>query len=210
MTHVVTRLFHDPEAAARAYGAVRATGVPEERISFLSRDSGGWRDEAADGQDAQHAGHDAGKGVAAGGVFGALSGLLAGLGLVVSPGFGPVVAAGWLASTAAGALVGAAAGGAAGGLLGALRDAGHTEAEARAFAEGVQGGGALVSVRTDPSEALAIACLLESQGGTDAHGHVASSEPRSFSAIEVAPGSGDVVLQPLPSQPAPPMPPRDL
>jgi hypothetical protein len=177
-------------------------------LSFVSRDTGGWRDEAADGQDEQHAAHGAGKGVAAGGVFGALSGLLAGLGLIVVPGLGPVVAAGWLASTAAGALVGAAAGGAAGGLLGALRDAGHTEIEARAFAEGVQGGGALVSVRADDDTAPPIETLMEQHGGTDAHGRAAAAEPRSFSAVEVAPATEDIALEPAPPRPAPPLPPR--
>ncbi len=56
--------------------------------------------------------------------------------MLAIPGLGPVVAAGWLASTA----VGAAVGGATGGLLGALKEAGHSDEEANVYAEGVRRG----------------------------------------------------------------------
>ena len=56
---------------------------------------------------------------------------------------GPVVAAGWLASTAAVA----AAGGVAGGILGALTEAGLSEEDAHVYAEGVRRGGTLLTVR---------------------------------------------------------------
>ena len=74
---------------------------------------------------------------------------MAGLGLLAIPGLGPVVAAGWLASTAVGALVGAAAGGVTGGLVGALKHAGENEADAHVYAEGVRRGGTLVSAKVD-------------------------------------------------------------
>src|SRR5262245_43602514 len=55
---------------------------------------------------AEHADVDevsgAAKGAGIGGAIGGGAGLLAGLGLLAIPGIGPVVAAGWLASTAAG------------------------------------------------------------------------------------------------------------
>jgi hypothetical protein len=68
---------------------------------------------------------------------------LAGLGLLAIPGLGPVVAAGWLASTAAGAL----AGGVTGGIIGALTQAGVTDEDAQLYAEGIRRGGTLVSAR---------------------------------------------------------------
>jgi hypothetical protein len=69
--------------------------------------------------------------------------LLAGLGLLAIPGLGPVVAAGWLASTALGAIVG----GTAGGLIGALTAAGVSKEDAHVYAEGIRRGGTLVTAR---------------------------------------------------------------
>src|ERR671920_1144773 len=78
-----------------------------------------------------------------GGLIGGTLGLLAGVGALVIPGIGPIVAAGTIASTLAGAGIGAAAG----GLLGALAGMGIPEEEARHFEQGVQSGGILVTVR---------------------------------------------------------------
>jgi hypothetical protein len=69
--------------------------------------------------------------------------LLAGLDLLAIPGLGPVVAAGWLASTA----FGAAVGGTAGGLIGALTAAGVSKDDAHVYAEGIRRGGTLVTAR---------------------------------------------------------------
>ena len=57
--------------------------------------------------------------------------------MLAIPGLGPVVAAGWLAST----LVGAGIGAAAGGLTGSLTDVGVSHEDAYAYAEGVRRGG---------------------------------------------------------------------
>ncbi|MGO4831548.1 hypothetical protein AB4144_04505, partial [Rhizobiaceae sp. 2RAB30] len=72
-----------------------------------------------------------------------------GLGLMAIPGVGPVVAAGWLASTAIGAAAGAAVGGVTGGILGALTDSGVPERDAHVYAEGVRRGGTLVTARVE-------------------------------------------------------------
>jgi hypothetical protein len=77
------------------------------------------------------------------------------------PGVGPVVAAGWLASTAAGALAGAAVGGAAGGLIGSLTDAGVPERDAHVYAEGVRRGGTLVTARVDDAKAASAQMVLD-------------------------------------------------
>jgi hypothetical protein len=77
--------------------------------------------------------------------------------MLAIPGIGPVVAAGWLASTAAVA----AAGGTAGGLIGALTQAGYGENEARTYAEGVQRGGTLVTARVDDSRAATAEAIMQ-------------------------------------------------
>jgi hypothetical protein len=86
-----------------------------------------------------------------------VAGLLAGLGLLAIPGIGPVVAAGWLASTAAVA----AAGGTAGGLIGALTQSGVDEHEANAYAEGVRRGGTLVTARVPDTDRARYEAILD-------------------------------------------------
>jgi hypothetical protein len=98
-------------------------------------------DRDGDGVDDRAEG--AGKGAGIGAGVGGAAGLLAGLGLLAIPGLGPVVAAGWLASTA----LGAAAGAATGGVVGALTQAGISKEDAPIYAEGVRRGGTLVSAR---------------------------------------------------------------
>lgn len=101
-------------------------------------------------------------------MIGAGAGLLAGLGVLAIPGLGPVVAAGWLASTAVGAVAGAAAGSATGGLLGALKREGVDEADANVYAEGVRRGGTLVAVRADDARIADIEAVLNRNAGIDA------------------------------------------
>ena len=94
---------------------------------------------------------------------GGVAGLLAGLGLLAIPGIGPVVAAGWLASTAAVAV----AGGATGGLIGALTQSGIGEQEAHAYAEGVRRGGTLVTVRVPDTDWARVEAILDRHSPMD-------------------------------------------
>ena len=81
-------------------------------ISIVASNAEGWydRDRTTSGvdpaHDRDHDGRDdraegAAAGAGIGATLGGVAGLLAGLGLLAIPGIGPVVAAGWLASTAA-------------------------------------------------------------------------------------------------------------
>lgn len=156
MSKTITRLFDSYEDAERAVEQLERLGVPHRDISVVAsnadkvHDHRGHHHEPGDGHTAaDHAADGAGKGATTGTVIGGAGGLLAGLGLLAIPGLGPVVAAGWLASTAVGAVVGAAAGGATGGLIGALKHAGESEDDAHVYAEGVRRGGTLVSAKVD-------------------------------------------------------------
>ena len=159
MTKTITRLFDTYTDAERAVRALEGMGVPHRDISLVANNADKAHDHhgphtPGDGYTAgDHAAEDAGKGATTGTVLGGAGGLLAGLGLLAIPGLGPVVAAGWLASTAVGALAGAAAGGATGGLIGALKHAGESEADAHVYAEGVRRGGTLVSAKVDDGQA---------------------------------------------------------
>lgn len=156
-TRTITAMFDKYSDAKAAVTRLEAAGVPDAQISIVSNDAAHKQYHNRD----EHSG--AGTGASLGSLLGGGAGLLAGLGLLAIPGLGPVVAAGWLAST----LVGAGVGAAAGGLTGALTDAGVDEADAHAYAEGVRRGGTLVTVRADDSLSAKVADILDDHGTVD-------------------------------------------
>ncbi|MDX0466370.1 general stress protein [Sinorhizobium medicae] len=158
----VTGLFDDYEDARDAVSDLETAGVPSDDISIVANNTGDkYSTEGSNA--AEGAGAGAGLGAAGGGVVG----LLTGLGLMAIPGVGPVVAAGWLASTAAGAAAGAVAGGAAGGLIGALTDSGVDEDDAHVYAEGVRRGGTLVTARVADDLAPQAEAILKQRRTVD-------------------------------------------
>jgi len=87
-------------------------------------------------------------GVTGGGVLGGALGLLAGIGALAIPGFGPFIAAGPLMA----ALSGAAAGAAVGGIAGALIGLGIPEIEAKKYEGKLRGGNILIAAHVDSSD----------------------------------------------------------
>lgn len=182
MSKTITRLFDSHTSALAAVDDLERAGIHHDKISIVSNNADNWHDGHRHGGGARAAGvlgdrngdgendvaDGAGKGATTGGLIGGGAGLLAGLGMLAIPGLGPVVAAGWLASTAVGAAIGAAAGGATGGLLGALKEAGHTDDEANVYSEGVRRGGTLVSVKAHDDEIPTVEAILNGQRGVDA------------------------------------------
>jgi hypothetical protein len=163
----ISRLYDDYDTAARAVADLERAGLASTDISIIANNAEGWYDDDrssatrrvdrdADGTDDRVEGAATGAGIGA--TIGGVAGLLAGLGLMAIPGLGPVVAAGWLASTA---LV-AAAGGATGGLIGALTQSGIGEDEAHAYAEGVRRGGTLVTARVPDADRARYETILDS------------------------------------------------
>src|SRR6476659_8598173 len=160
MTVTISRLYETHNDAQQAVRRLESAGVPHSDISLVANNSDGWFnstgkvDRDRDGVDDRAEG--AGKGAGIGAGVGSAAGLLAGLGLLAIPGLGPVVAAGWLASTA----VGAAAGAATGGIVGALTEAGISKDDASRYAEGVRRGGTLVSARVPDQDRTRLDALL--------------------------------------------------
>jgi hypothetical protein len=174
MTDTISALFDDYPSASRAVTELENAGLPNDDISIVSNNAEGWYNPDRTGRptayradrldrgdtldrdgriDRDHDGVDdraegAGTGAGIGAVAGGIAGALAGLGLLAIPGLGPVVAAGWLASTAAVALMG----GAAGGIIGALTQWGVGEEEAHTYAEGVRRGGTLVTAHVPEAD----------------------------------------------------------
>lgn len=161
MTTTISRLYDNYSDAERAVTRLESAGVPHSDISIVANNSDNWYgsrsgkvDRDRDGVDDRAEGAGAGAGIGAG--IGGAAGLLAGLGLLAIPGLGPVVAAGWLASTAAGA----AAGAATGGIVGALTQAGVSKEDASRYAEGVRRGGTLVTAKVPDTDRTRLDALL--------------------------------------------------
>lgn len=144
----ISGLFDTHDEASKAVSALEDAGISD--VSIVSP-----------GQHASSEGTAAGAGIGA--AVGGVGGLLAGLGTFAIPGIGPVVGAGWLATT----LIGAAAGGAAGSLLGSLTDAGIDEDEAHVYAESIKRGGTLVTARADETQVEAAEAILNQYAKVD-------------------------------------------
>jgi len=172
MSKTISRLYNDYPSAEAAARELEAAGVKGGDISIVANNAEGWykndksdvkhvdikHDKDKDGVDDRKEG--AAKGAGIGGVAAGAAGLAAGLGLLAIPGIGPIVAAGWAAST----LAGVAAGGIAGGAIGALVESGVSKDDADVYAEAVRRGGALVVARVSDSEAARYQSLLGRSG----------------------------------------------
>ena len=143
----ITHLYDTRSEALAAVSDLEAAGIPSSEISIVN----GRADATTGGKT-----NGAGTGAEVGATVGGAAGLLAGVGIMAIPGLGPIVAAGWLASTIAGLV----AGGAAGGIIGALTTAGVDKNYAHVYAEGVRRGGSLVTVRVATDRAATVRDVL--------------------------------------------------
>lgn len=91
---------------------------------------------------------DVAEGAGIGAMIGGLGGMLIGLTALTIPGLGPVIAAGPIAATLAGGALGAAGGAATGALVEVLVDLGVERPRAEYYAQGIERGGAMVTVET--------------------------------------------------------------
>lgn len=143
MTQTITRLYDSYDTALRAALALKELGFTDRELSVVAQA----HHATSEGPDMDLISEDAGTGASLGGAIGAAAGWMAGMGVLAIPGIGPVVAAGWLASTLAIGAAGAVAGGATGGIVGVLAGTGTTEDDANVYAEGIRRGDSLVTVR---------------------------------------------------------------
>ena len=103
-------------------------------------------------------------GATAGGVIGGTLGLLAGIGSLAIPGFGPFIAAGPIIA----ALSGSAVGGVLGLITGSLVGAGIPEYEAKKYESGLKAGNILISVHTDNDAEIKKATdIMKKEGAKD-------------------------------------------
>jgi len=183
MTQTITRLYDSYDTALRASLALKESGFTDRELSLVGAASTPRHGDL----DMESVSEDAGTGAGLGGVIGAAAGLMAGMGVLSIPGLGPVVAAGWLASTVAAGAVGAVAGGATGSVVGALAGIGTSDAEAEAAAHETAGrGDSLVTVRVPDERVTEAARILA--GFTTAATMDWADPYRSGDKPDVAPG----------------------
>jgi hypothetical protein len=179
MSTTITRLFDDYSDAKSAVEELERLGVPKDDLSIVANNAHGHHDVT----DVNEHG-DVSRGASTGAALGGVGGLLAGLGLLAIPGLGPIVAAGWLASTAAGAAIGGIGGAATGSLVGALKNAGHSEDDAHVYSEGVRRGGTLVSAKVSDSLAGQAESILNRHRGVDAGTRGAAYRQSGWTAFD--------------------------
>lgn len=167
MTRTVSGLFDRYEDAQTAVNKLQSVDIDRAQISLVANNTEDWYQDGAPPAADSNAGEDAAGGAGIGAVIGGAAGALAGLGVLAIPSVGPVVAAGWLASTAAGVAAGAVAGGAAGGIVGSLTSEGVPENEANFYAEGVRRGGTLVSARVPDDRVPEAQAILDENRRVD-------------------------------------------
>ena len=172
MTKTISHLYNDYPSARAAANELEAAGIKGGDISIVASNADGWykndnddvkhvdikHDKDRDGVDDRAEGARTGAGI--GGVAAGAAGLAAGLGLLAIPGVGPIVAAGWAAST----LAGVVAGGITGGVIGALVESGVSKDDADVYAEAIRRGGALVVARVSNDDASRCQAILDRSG----------------------------------------------
>lgn len=193
MARTVVAIYDGFQAANEAVRDLVDSGFSRENISIIasnSRGEGGTQSTtraSTEGTVADETGAGAGVGAGIGAAIGGIGGLLVGLGALVIPGIGPVLAAGPLAvalSTLTGAGVGAVAGGVTGGLLGALIGLGVPEEQAEYYAEGVRRGGVLVTVQADEYNSEQITSILNRHNPIDIQGQAQQWRQQGWSGYD--------------------------
>jgi hypothetical protein len=164
MSHpLVLGLFDDAAAAAAAARALRALGLPPQKVSIVARS------HDTEGEVAEAAGASPGSELEDSRTASRLGELSAHLFAAVAlmlPGIGPIVAVGPLAAG-----LGEAAGHVAGGLARMLERAGLSADEAERWQSRVEEGAVLVGAHADEARAVAAAEALRTNGAVEtAHG----------------------------------------
>lgn len=164
----VVGIFNSPADARMAVDHLRGQKLDIRDVSVVERDpsqydtatdysAAGWayREVATD-----QLGDEAAGGLVLGSLVGGTLGTLAGLGALLIPGIGPVIAAGPLV----GALLGGTAGAVTGTLVGALIDAFQIpEAHAVIYNERLSQGNTMVAVHVNPAHAAQVRDTFRTQ-----------------------------------------------
>jgi hypothetical protein len=159
-------LFEQEEAAERAINELQKAGVSREHFGVITRNRITQKVNREEDVREGTVQVDQKLGAAGGAAVGGLTGLLLGVGALLIPGIGPVLAAGTLASAIGAIAAGTGMGAVAGGLLGTLTSLGVTE-EADVYAEGVKRGGVLLVVEADDERTSLASRIMKEAGAVE-------------------------------------------
>lgn len=162
-SQTLVALYNRQADALDAASELEAAGVDLGDISLIGPRGG----ESRSSDPMNSAAEDTAEGALIGAALGGSTGFLASLVVFALPGLGPVVAGGWLLT----ALGSAGLGASAGSLVGALAGAGISDTDAETYAEGVQRGIALLTVRTDEIGVPLVREILEAHDPLDPDEH---------------------------------------
>jgi hypothetical protein len=151
MKSAVFAIVSGPVRAESILDELRLAGFSNNDVSVLFPDVAGTHEFAH--AKSTKAPEGAVMGAGAGGLMGGLAGWLVGLGTLVIPGAGPLVAAGPIFAALSGVAVGATAG----GLSGALAGLGFPEYEAKLYAGKLEDGNILIAAHTENNHEVRVA-----------------------------------------------------
>lgn len=172
MKRVVMGIVDTPAQAEITVERLRAAGFATDDVSVLFPDRRGSHDFAFEHHTKAPEGALAGAGL--GGVLGGIVGIAAGVGVLVVPGFGSLVAAGPFLA----ALSGIATGGILAGVVGAALGARVPEIQARHYDGKTRLGSILVAVHTETKSAASQArAVLKSVAASDVSSSSEASVP---------------------------------
>ncbi len=177
MSKTVVGLFDDFQDAQSVVRDLTTAGFGREAISIAAnKTASGYTGDGSDfsttgyntsGTSGSPAANAAGKDATVGTGIGGVLGLVVGLGLLVIPGVGPVLAAGPIAIALGMGAAGAGIGAAAGGLIGGLTHLGVPKEHAEYYAEGVRRGGTLVTVDAPDNQAQQAVDIMNGNNAVD-------------------------------------------
>ncbi len=170
MARMVLGIFTDRWNAEDAIRRLHRSGFNPQDISIMMKNTGEAKIMAEQTGVSEVVGGTV-SGAAAGGVIGALAGILVANGVIPGLGAfligGPLAAALGLTGTVATAVSGATTGALAGGLLGALTSWGLSDEDAKIYEQRVRAGGILLAVFTREGEEGEVRAIMEEMDATD-------------------------------------------
>lgn len=187
MAKTVVGLFDTRQEAQDVVQELVNNGFARNDIGLLANNASGEftnHTTSATNTDNLDAGAAAGRDAVTGAAAGGTLGLLVGLGSLLIPGVGPVIAAGPLATVLGLTAAGAGAGALAGGIVGALTHLGVPEEDANYYAEGVRRGGTLVTVKAEDASANKAYDILQRNGAADLDEHSADWRKEGWTSFD--------------------------
>lgn len=163
----VVGVFMDEKTADEAITALQSDGFDHNHIGLVAHEEVLQKVDRQEEIEEGTVTVDQELGTVGGAAVGGLTGLLIGVGALVIPGLGPILAAGTLSTALGTVLAMTGMGAATGGLVGALTSVGVTEEDAKTYANKVKEGGILVVVEVYDERVPVISEILKQAGAVE-------------------------------------------